>query len=125
MRILIVDDHPENVYLLRALLRGHGHEVEEAADGAAALVAARRNPPDLIVSDLLMPVLDGYALLRHWRGDGRFRYALVFKNQGADAGASIAHLHSQLIHRRLAPLPSLNRARDPHPRAVAALMTWT
>ena len=43
-------------------------------------------------------VLGSYAeRLRHWRDDGRFRYGLVFKNQGPRAGASIAHLHSQLI----------------------------
>jgi UDPglucose--hexose-1-phosphate uridylyltransferase len=43
-------------------------------------------------------VLEVYAeRLRHWRADGRFQYGLVFKNQGQRAGASIAHLHSQLI----------------------------
>jgi UDPglucose--hexose-1-phosphate uridylyltransferase len=46
----------------------------------------------------LRVVLEAYAeRLRHWRDDGRFRYSLVFKNQGPRAGASIAHLHSQLI----------------------------
>jgi UDPglucose--hexose-1-phosphate uridylyltransferase len=46
----------------------------------------------------LRDVLHTYAArLRHWRKDGRFEYGLVFKNQGARAGASIAHLHSQLI----------------------------
>jgi UDPglucose--hexose-1-phosphate uridylyltransferase len=46
----------------------------------------------------LRDVLDAYALrLAHWRSDGRLRYALVFKNQGPQAGASLAHLHSQLI----------------------------
>jgi len=69
--ILIVDDHPENLYLLRALLNGHGYTVEEARNGREALVSARKNPPDLIVSDLLMPVMDGYTLLRHWKTDDR------------------------------------------------------
>jgi PAS domain S-box-containing protein len=73
MRVLIVDDHSENLYLLRVLLQGHGHQVTEAADGAAALSLARQDPPELIVSDLLMPVLDGYALLRHWRSDARLK----------------------------------------------------
>jgi PAS domain S-box-containing protein len=70
-RVLIVDDRAENRYLLRAMLQGHGHEVEEARHGAEALVLARRSPPDLVVSDLLMPVLDGYALLRQWKADER------------------------------------------------------
>jgi UDPglucose--hexose-1-phosphate uridylyltransferase len=46
----------------------------------------------------LHQVLQAYAArLRHWRADGRFAYALVFKNQGPRAGASLAHVHSQLI----------------------------
>lgn len=65
--VLIVDDRPENLYLLRSLLQGHGHTVDEAADGAGALVKAQQHPPDLIVSDLLMPVMDGYTLLRNWK----------------------------------------------------------
>jgi UDPglucose--hexose-1-phosphate uridylyltransferase len=46
----------------------------------------------------LRSVLESYAArLRYWRADGRFSYALVFKNQGPRAGASLAHVHSQLI----------------------------
>ena len=72
-RILIVDDKAENLYLLRALLRGHGYEVDEARHGAEALVTARQNPPDLVISDLLMPVMDGYMLLRQWKADARLK----------------------------------------------------
>ena len=72
-RILIVDDKPENLYMLRALLAGHGHEVDEARQGAEALAKARQSPPDLIISDLLMPVMDGYTLLRHWKTDERLK----------------------------------------------------
>lgn len=68
-RVLVVDDKEENLYYLRALLSGHGWEVESANHGAEALVMARRFPPDLVVSDLLMPVMDGYTLLRHWKLD--------------------------------------------------------
>ncbi len=68
-RILVVDDIEDNLYYLQALLSGHGYEVTIARHGAEALVAARRAPPDLIVSDLLMPVMDGYTLLRHWKHD--------------------------------------------------------
>ena len=72
-RVLIVDDKEENVYYLQALLSGHGFEVETARHGAEALVKARQHPPELIVSDLLMPVMDGYTLLRHWKSDPRLR----------------------------------------------------
>lgn len=71
IRVLIVDDKPENLYLLRALLQGHGYEVDEARHGAEALTKARQTPPGLIISDLLMPVMDGYTLLRQWKADER------------------------------------------------------
>ena len=68
-RVLIVDDHAPNLYLLRTLLEGQGYEVVEARDGAEAIEVARQCRPDLIVSDLLMPGVDGYRLLRTWRAD--------------------------------------------------------
>lgn len=71
--VLIVDDQEDNRYLLRALLQGHGFSTEEAGHGAQALAFARQRIPDLVISDLLMPVLDGYNLLRHWKGDEALR----------------------------------------------------
>ena len=71
--VLIVDDKLEHLYLLRALLQGHGYTVEEARHGAEALLKARQSPPDIILSDLLMPVMDGYTFLRHCKADERLR----------------------------------------------------
>ena len=72
--ILVVDDKEENVYFLQALLRRPWlRSVETAHHGAEALVKARHTPPDVIISDLLMPVMDGYTLLRHWKADARLR----------------------------------------------------
>ncbi len=67
--VLIVDDRSDNRYLLRALLQGHGFAVSEAENGSTALARARTQRPDVIVSDLLMPVMDGYTLLREWKAD--------------------------------------------------------
>ena len=72
-RVLIVDDKEENIYYLQALLGGNGFAVDTARHGAEALVKARMAPPDVVVSDLLMPVMDGYTLLRHWKSDARLR----------------------------------------------------
>ncbi|MDX9979664.1 MAG: response regulator [Lentisphaeria bacterium] len=72
--ILVVDDKPENLYLLQALLAGNGHAVRCAEDGTEALGLARSSPQDLVVSDILMPGMDGFALCREWRQDPVLRH---------------------------------------------------
>ena len=72
-RVLIVDDKAENLYFLEVLLQGNGFAVSSAPDGAQALEAAAKDPPDLIVSDILMPVMDGYTLCQQWRADDRLK----------------------------------------------------
>ncbi len=67
--ILIVDDNTQNLSLLQSLLERHGYGVTAAVNGAEALVKARRQRPDLIISDILMPVMDGFALCREWKRD--------------------------------------------------------
>ncbi len=73
MKVLVVDDRDEEAYYLRVLLSAHGYEVRTARHGAEALVRAREEPPELVISDLLMPVMDGYTLLRRWRLDERLK----------------------------------------------------
>ena len=72
-RFLIVDDNEQNLYMLQALLKGHGYEVIQAGDGAEALAVARSDPPDMVISDILMPGMDGFALCREWKKDDQLR----------------------------------------------------
>lgn len=67
-RILVVDDEPQILRALRINLRARQYEVDTAADGAGALIAASRNPPDLIVLDLGLPDLEGVEVIRGLRG---------------------------------------------------------
>ncbi|MFA6147900.1 MAG: response regulator [bacterium] len=71
--ILIVDDNPQDLYLLQTLLKRHGYGVTAAANGAEALEKARSVRPDMIISDILMPTMDGFALCRAWKGDDRLK----------------------------------------------------
>ncbi len=72
-KALIVDDNAQNLYVLRFLLEGHGFQVTEAENGAEALEKARHDPPDLVISDILMPVMDGFSLCREWMADPSLR----------------------------------------------------
>jgi PAS domain S-box-containing protein len=72
-RVLLVDDNAENLEFLGALLTERGFDVESAHDGADALDKAHRLPPDALVSELIMPVMDGYTLLRSWKSDARLK----------------------------------------------------
>jgi CheY-like chemotaxis protein len=66
---LVVDDEPDLRYILRRVLERAGQEVAECGNGATALQAAQRSPPDLVVTDMMMPVMDGAELIRRLRGD--------------------------------------------------------
>jgi signal transduction histidine kinase/serine phosphatase RsbU (regulator of sigma subunit)/DNA-binding response OmpR family regulator len=69
-RVLVVDDNPDMRGYIRDLLRGE-YVVETAVDGEDALEQARRNAPDLVLTDVMMPRLDGFGLLAQLRADPR------------------------------------------------------
>lgn len=69
LKVLIVDDEPDVLFLLRLTLETAGYEVHEAAHGAEALASIQEDRPTVLVTDLMMPVMDGRELIRHVRED--------------------------------------------------------
>jgi diguanylate cyclase (GGDEF)-like protein len=96
-RILVVDDHEDNIELLRARLEARGYEVEGASDGQAALDAVKRVCPDLILLDVMMPKMDGIEVVRRLKANAALPFIPVImqtaldstenKVEGLDAGA--------------------------------------
>jgi len=76
-RILVVDDNPTNVKILRTRLASAGYDVVTAADGEQALVTARETTPDLILLDVMMPRLDGMEVCRRLRADPDFPFTPI------------------------------------------------
>ena len=67
MRILVIEDDPDLRALYELDLRDAGHEVSAASNGAEGLARAAALPPDVVIVDLVMPVMDGYEFLQRLR----------------------------------------------------------
>jgi two-component system cell cycle response regulator len=96
-KILVVDDHEDNIELLRARLEARGYEVHGAADGFEALAAVEKIIPDLILLDVMMPKMDGMEVVRRLKANKALPFIPVImqtaldstenKVEGLDAGA--------------------------------------
>ena len=103
-RILWSDDNADMRDYVRRLLADR-YDVLAVSDGASALSAARENPPDLVLTDVMMPHLDGFGLLRELRADVRTRAIPVIllsarageesATEGLDAGADEVAWHQR------------------------------
>jgi sigma-B regulation protein RsbU (phosphoserine phosphatase) len=71
--ILVVDDTPANLQVLAGMLKDRGYKVRPVPSGRLALLAARRDPPDLILLDINMPVMNGYELCEHLKADNKLK----------------------------------------------------
>jgi PAS domain S-box-containing protein len=90
--ILVVDDEPASCELLVALFGYHGHRVLVAHNGAAGLALALAEPADLIITDILMPELDGYALATRVRADPALAHIQIIFYTAIDLGAEVRQL---------------------------------
>jgi len=96
-RILIVDDHEDNIELLRARLEARGYVIESAMDGEQALRCVDQSPPDLILLDVMMPRIDGFEVVRRLKANRSLPFIPIIlqtaldstehKVEGLDAGA--------------------------------------
>jgi two-component system chemotaxis response regulator CheY len=97
-RVLIVDDSITMRSLVRGALEHDEHQVTEAVDGRAALATLEAASPDLVITDVNMPEMDGLSLVRALRGHPRYRFTPILvltteagdaiKQQGRAAGAT-------------------------------------
>jgi CheY-like chemotaxis protein len=68
-RILIVDDEPDVRYLMRLIFESAGYQVTEARHGVAALKSVKARQPDLVTTDVMMPMMDGIEFIERLRSD--------------------------------------------------------
>ncbi len=71
--ILVVDDTPANLQVLAGMLKDRGYKVRPVPSGKLALLAARRDPPDLILLDINMPEMNGYEVCEHLKADDKLK----------------------------------------------------
>ena len=87
-RILIVDDTPANIQSLAATLKEKGYQISVATNGKQALDVLARVPPDLILLDVMMPVMDGFETCRRLKASEQWRHIpvifLTAKSETAD-----------------------------------------
>ena len=100
----MVDDEPDLRYILRRIFERAGHEVVDAGNGVAALECVRASPPDLVVTDMMMPVMGGTELIRRLRADPDTAQIPILAAtadpqvaRGADAVLAKPYLPEQLL----------------------------
>ena len=127
-RILIVDDEPQITRVLRTSLDAHGYDLRVANDGDTALQITRDWPPDLMITDLSMPVMDGLELCRRFRQKSNAPIIVLSvkgeertKVQALDAGADDYVTKPFGIHELLARVRA-NLRRAPQEETLAGVI---
>lgn len=66
-RVLVIEDNEQNMYLVTFILEANGYQVIQARNGKDGIELAKQNPPDLILLDIQLPIMDGYSVARNLR----------------------------------------------------------
>ena len=124
-RVLLADDQPDIVDSLRLLLEASGHEVVTARDGVEAVAAAERHRPELVLLDIGMPRLDGYAACRRIRaapwGRGMRLIALTGWGQDVDRRRSAEAGFDRHLVKPVSPAALLQVLAEPGPKRPAGV----
>ena len=89
-KILVVDDSPDNVFLIKTILEEEGYEVSTAENGSSALTKIEESRFDLILLDLMMPGMDGYEVTKHIRGNTEISFIPILLITAHDS-PNVAH----------------------------------
>jgi two-component system alkaline phosphatase synthesis response regulator PhoP len=96
--VLIVDDEPDFVTMLKQDLQGEGYAVEVAYNGVEAIQKVKQSPPDIIVLDIMMPEKDGFAVCSELKNDDRYAdIPIILLTAVSDHVSSSQYSHSQAL----------------------------
>jgi|ERR1700744_2531571 CheY-like chemotaxis protein len=98
-RILLVDDEPELLEAWSFALQSVGYDVERARDGGEALQAIEHHPPDLLITDLMMPGMDGEDLCRAVRENPQWADIPILLHTSAYVGPTIGELWNFVLRK--------------------------
>jgi len=119
-QILVVDDSPDNVFLIKTILEEEGYKISTAEDGPSALAQITASGPDLVLLDVMMPGMDGYEVTRRIRGNAELPFIPILLitaydspsvAQGLDLGADDFIRKPVAVEELLARVRSLLRLK--------------
>ena len=102
-KVLVVDDDPVVIRLVKEILKTLGYQVETARDGIDAMVLVKKEKPDLIVLDIMMPELNGYDVLR----------TLKFTDEFKDIPVLLLTAREQELDRRIGEMMGIDYLQKP------------
>lgn len=102
-KVLVVDDDPVVIRLVKEILKNIGYEVETAKDGIDAMVLVQKEKPDLIVLDIMMPELNGYDVLR----------TLKFTDEYKEIPVLLLTAREQELDRRIGEMMGIDYLQKP------------